>query len=362
MLPYRISKYLGLQFLVWLAIGFGVCAGLILMADLLEVMRKGANKDLPFSTLLGIAVFRLPNLSMQVAPFAFLFGTILCFTRLSRSRELVVVRASGVSVWQFLAPGIIVAVLLGVFVFAVFNPISTALNYKAAQLESKYFDGQTSTITVSKSGLWLKQQDDTGQTIITAANISPDSRTFKDISVFRFDKEYNFVSRIDAKQGVLEEALWQFKDVIINNPGQMPQKQVLYTIPTLLTLAQIQDSFGNPDTISFWELPEFINMLEVSGFSALKHRLYFHTMLTTPVIFAAMVIIASVFSLKFSRRGKTGLLIVGAVSTGFVYYFASKLVGSYGVSGNIPVFLAAWTPSVIFIFLGLWLLLQQEDG
>ncbi len=359
-----LSFYLARQFLLWLMIGLGVCVGLIFLIDFVETLRKGAGKELPFGIAMSISFFKLPNLATQVAPFAVLFGSILSFNKLTRSRELVVIRAAGVSVWQFLMPSIACAVLIGIFIIMAFNPLGAAMNYHAEQLENKYLDSSSSITTVSKSGLWLKQNDAaTGtRTIITAAGISPDSRDFKDVTVFNFTKDFDFINRIDAKEGKLLDSEWRFKKVIINMPDRTPDKMPEASLPTNLTIAQIQDSFGSPDTMSFWELPEFISMLEQSGFSALKHKLHFHTILTTPVLLAAMVIIASVYSLKYSRQGKTGWLILGAVLSGFVFFFVTKLTASYGMSGSMPAILAAWTPAGIFILMGLWMLLHQEEG
>ena len=50
-----------------------------------------------------IAALRLPYIATQVLPFAILLGGMLCFWRLTRSSELVVARAAGVSAWEFLA-------------------------------------------------------------------------------------------------------------------------------------------------------------------------------------------------------------------------------------------------------------------
>src|SRR5262249_41288192 len=154
------------------------------------------------------------------------------------------------------------------------------MNARAQVLQNKYFENNISQITVSKSGLWLKQYDpaDGTETLVTAASISPDSKDFRDLIIFEFNKNYQLKRRIDAAQGKLEANRWLFKDVIINLPLSIPQRFPELEIPTNLTLAQIQDSFSSPDSMSFWQLPEFIDVLEKSGFSALRHKLYFHTL------------------------------------------------------------------------------------
>ena len=362
--PAKISFYMGAQFLLWLFLGLLVFTVLTLLVDSVDVLRRAASRDVPYRVILEITVLRLPNNLEQIAPFAFLFGGILCFNKLTRSRELVVTRASGVSVWQFLLPSISLSLLIGVFMICFFNPLSAMMNNKAAMLEDKYLDSTSSLITFSKSGLWLKQRPtkDEGVTLITAANISADSRDFKDVTIFQFTPDNKFLRRVDAKNGKLMPGEWDFTDVIINAPNMLPKTMPGVRMPTKLSLAQIQDSFNPPDTISFWELPEFIHNLEESGFSALKHKLYFHQILTTPIVLATMILIAAVFSLRFSRRNRNGLLISGGVFTGFLFFFVTRVTASFGINGSMPIVLAAWTPTFIFVVIGIWILLHLEDG
>lgn len=363
-LPVKLSIYFARHFLVWLMIGLATCTVLIFLIDFVEMLRKSAKADIGFITIIEITFLRLPNLLQKIIPFAVLFGAILSFTKLTKSRELVVARASGVSVWQFLSPSIITAILIGVFAITVFNPIAAAMNNYSTILTDKYLEGKRSQITVSESGLWLKQinEEDKSETLITAAGISADNRHFNDITIFEFTPENEFKGRIDAESGKLLKGRWKFKNVIVNKPGKTPDKYDDYSIETNLTLEQIQDSFNSPENVSFWELPRFIKILEDSGFSGLRHKLHFHTLLITPILLMAMVIIAAVFSLRYSRQGKTGLLVSAAVFTGFVFYFITKITASFGIAGSMPIILAAWTPAFIFIAAGAWLLLHLEDG
>ena len=362
--PAKISLYMAAQFLLWLGIGLLVFISLIYLIDSVEVLRRSANKNVPYSVILQISLLHLPNLLQQVAPFAFLFGALLCFNKLTRTRELIVARASGVSVWQFLLPAILISLLIGVFIIVFYNPLSAMMNNRASQLESKYLENENSLITVSKSGLWLKERagPDQGEVLITAASITPDSRNFKDMTIFEFGKDKKLFRRIDAKSGSLLNQQWLLSNVIINVPGVLTEKHTQYSIPTKLSLSQIQDSFNAPNTISFWALPDFINTLEASGFSALRHKLYYHNILTTPIMLATMVLIAAVFALRFSQRGKNGWLISGGVLTGFFFYFITRVTASFGMAGDMPIVLAAWTPTFIFVLIGIWLLLHLEDG
>ena len=133
-------------------------------------------------------------------------------------------------------------------------------------------------------------------------------------------------------------------------------------LATTLTPRKIEESFASPDTMSFWDLPGFIGLLEQSGFPAQRHRLHFNVLLARPFLLCAMVLVAATFSLRMQRRGGATLMIVGGVVSGFVLYFVSDIVFALGLSAKLPVALAAWTPTGVSLIFGASMLLHLEDG
>src|SRR6185312_10235018 len=108
------------------------------LLDYIELLRRGGTRsEATWGTLLEMAVLKLPHTAQDVMPFAILFGTMLAFWRLTRSNELVVVRAAGVSVWGFLTPAILVAMLVGVGAVTVFNPIASSMQSGYEKLENR---------------------------------------------------------------------------------------------------------------------------------------------------------------------------------------------------------------------------------
>ena len=135
-----------------------------------------------------------------------------------------------------------------------------------------------------------------------------------------------------------------------------------YYLETELTIDSIRESFAAPESVSFWALPGFIEALEEAGFSAVRHRLHWNAILSSPLLLCAMVLIAATFSLRLIRQGKAGLVVVGGLITGFLLYFLSDVVFALGLSGSIPVVMAAWTPATVSTLLGLAMILHLEDG
>ena len=111
------------------------------------------------------------------------------------------------------------------------------------------------------------------------------------------------------------------------------------------------------------ESSRYYQFYELSGFSAQRHRLRYLSLLVSPFMLCAMVLVAAVFALRpNNRRGGVMYLIVGGISTGFVVYFLSQLVYAFGINGYVPAALAVWTPTLIAALISVSVLLHLEDG
>lgn len=358
-----LSLYFGRHFLVAILTVLVVLAVLAFSFDAVEMLRRASGRaDATLDLVFEMSLLKLPSLMTKLFPFAVLFGGMLALSRLTRSQELTVSRAAGVSVWQFLFPGIALALLLGIFLVTVYNPLSAAMLARYENIDAKVMRGRTSMLAVSSSGLWLREADASGQVVVHALRVAQQGVELRDAILFYYEGRDTFVKRIDASAAYLDQGHWRLQNAIVSYPNRAAERYENLTVPTTLTYDRIQESFASPATISFWELPSFIATLESAGFSAMRHRLHFYTLLASPVLLCAMLLIAASFSLRLTRRGGIGTMLAGGVAAGFLLYFTVELMQPFGLNGTLPVPLAAWAPTAVFVMLGISLLFHLEDG
>jgi lipopolysaccharide export system permease protein len=365
MSPWKtLFRYIARQFFTWCTIIFLSMMSIVFLLDYIELIRRaGTRPDATLLVLLEMAALKQPDMAQQVLPFAILFGTMMAFWRLTRSHELVVARAAGISAWQFLAPPLSVAFLVGVLMVTVFNPVASVMQASYEQLENRVLRGGADQLSLSRTGFWLRQSDQAGNHSIVHANgFAINRQALDNVMILFLAGDSKLARRIDAKQALLKNNLWEVHDGTEWKPGEPLRPFAKIDVDTNLTMSKIQESFAAPDTMSFWELPGFIRLLDASGFSSQKHRLYFNALLARPFLYAAMVLIAASFSLRMQLRGGATLMIGAGVATGFALYFLSDVVFALGLSASIPIALAAWTPTGITWLLGATLLLHLEDG
>jgi lipopolysaccharide export system permease protein len=362
-LSMTLSGYVARQVLFWLGLIILGIAGIVFLIDIVEQLRKAVGKpDVTIGVVVQLSALQLPFLVQKALPFMVLFGSMMAFWRLSRSNELVVARAAGVSAWQFLLPAVLLGAILGGIQTTALNPLAAAMLERFEKMDSIYMKRATSTLSVSPTGVWLRQGSSETQTVINARRIAPDGSELLTVTFFNFEYPERFINRIDAESARLEKGYWLIRDATLSSPDETSRHVESYRVATDLTLDRIQDSFASPETMSFWDIPAFRRTLTEAGFTGHRHLLYWHTLLAMPLMMAAMVLFAAVFTLKIGTRTGATRTIGAGVICSFLLYFASDIIYAMGLSGSIPAVLSAWSPAAIAASLALAMVFHLEDG
>ncbi|NCT40155.1 MAG: LPS export ABC transporter permease LptG [Alphaproteobacteria bacterium] len=362
---YISLKYLRNTFFLLLAL-----MGIIYLFDTVELIRRASKvDDVPLSLVMKMGLFKLPEVVQILFPFAILFGAMFTFWQLNRRQELVILRSAGFSVWQFLAPVICVAMLIGFLQIGVFNPVGALLVGKYERLEKTFLKQEDSQVAVFKEGLWLRQSVDLGKgysgkgyVILNASRIERKDWRLNDVKALFFDQDDNFVSRLDGASAILRNGYWVFVDPLIHQANGEIIRVPEYRMPTYLTIADVEGTFASTTTLSFWRLRGHIQTLEATGFDASALRVHYHNLLSQPLFYVGMVLLAAIVSMRPPRQRQGLILFSSGVFIGFVVFFMTSFLQALGASQQIPVILAAWSPALICFLLGISAIINLEDG
>jgi len=336
---------------------------LVTLVDYIEMMRRAG--DIPNVSAVLVAktsFYRVPQVVERILPFCILIGAMSCYLNLSRRLELVVARSAGLSAWQFVAPALLVAFVLGLAATAIYNPVSAILQERSKRFEAELFGHTASALSRSGGTFWVGQRTDEGQAIINAVSSRDQGINLNGVSVFTFDTEGRFKQRIEARAAVLEPGVWVLRDARVYALAVLPVKQSEFLLKTSLTPEQVRESFATPETVPFWELPQYIQIAEHAGLVAAGYRLQFQKLLARPFLLAAMVLLAAAVSLRFFRFGGVQKMVLSGVAAGFLLYVLSKVTEDLSKAELMHPVAAAWLPVLAGGVTGFIALLYQEDG
>jgi lipopolysaccharide export system permease protein len=358
-----LARYFGMRFLGAAASVFGGILLLVVLVDYVEMTRHASNAapNAPALAVAQVSFYRVPQVTERIIPFATLIGAMMCYLTLSRRLELVVARSAGVSAWQFIAPAVAAALLIGVAATTLYNPLSAAMREQSKKLEAEVF-GPRNAPQRSGGGFWVRQRDVDGQAVINAASSRSQGSVLDGVTVLTFDAAGHFQERIEARGAELEPGFWRLRDAKVFNPATPPLEHAFYLLSTNLTLEQVRESFATPETLSFWELPHYITLAEQAGLAAAGYRLQYQLLLARPFLLAAMVLLAASVSLRFFRFGGVTRMILSGIIAGFLLYVLSKVTEDMSKAELMHPVAAAWLPVLAGGLTGFVVLLYQEDG
>lgn len=366
MIGSTLNWYLGRKFLVSILGTFLLCSVLIFMIDFVELLRQAGKYDddnnVPAYTLVWMTLLRLPAYTEFLLAFAVQVGSIQTLLFLSRKSELAVMRAGGMSVWQFLRPAFVLAFILGILATTLYNPMAAAAREKAEQMFAEVFGREANVLRAKSGESWLRQNGVDGQSVLTAAHAADKGLKLTVVSALVYNHDGIFVERVDAKSAVLKEGYWELDDAWVAAPGHKPVKYGTYLLSTYLTPERVQDALGTVISVSFWDLPGLIEVAEKANLSAARLHIQYMLLLARPVLCIAMVLLAATVSLRSFRSGGIQTMVITGMVGGLGFFLLAEVSRQIGVAGLVPPWAAVWLPILLVILVSLTVLLHQEDG
>jgi lipopolysaccharide export system permease protein len=361
----QIERYVLVQQARSLGIALGIIAALIMLIDFVEISRGvGSDVDLSGARIFGLMLLKSPQVIIQLLPFVFLFGTLAAFVGLNRRSELIAMRAAGVSAWRFVLPAAGAALLFGLVTVTALGPLAASAD-GLFQRERTRLSGSAAGVEAPPT-VWIREGDDTRQMVIRAERQDRSNARLLDVTFFIYTNDAEgmrtFSERIDADSASLSNGSWRLVNAVGAEIGQRAVRYATLDLPSSLADEEAFERFARPQATSFWSLPAQIDRIEAAGFSSTAYRLRLQQLLATPLMFAAMSILAAAFSLRLMRLGDLARMSVAAVVLGFAFFFVNQAASAFGSAEVIPPWLAAWLPPLLTALAAFTLLFYTEDG
>lgn len=291
---------------------------------------------------LGDAWRRLLEYVPLFLPIAVFLGTLLASYNLTKSSESIIVASAGLSPYQVSRPFLIGATLIGIVATTIINPYSVELN--SGDITSDH-------LVLIDDEIWLREASDNGYITMNAKNMhkSGNILLFDNATLYIQTPDFKLTQRVQADTITLsDEGLGASRATIWNSRGIPSESD--WHIQTLLNPQTVLDRYLQPDQISFWQLPKFIQKMEQIGVPVRAHLVQFWTLLFLPLTMIAMVTLGVAFSQTRQRRNYSfGIKFGMGVLTCFAVYFLVNMFSALGATGTLPPLLAIIAPPLIII-------------
>ncbi|MGE0682406.1 MAG: LptF/LptG family permease [Candidatus Binatia bacterium] len=343
---YFLEQYVARHYLVMVLLSFMLLLVGYLLVDILERLQwfaryhTGALKTFQFYSL------RLPLLASRVTPMSLLLATTLTVSLLSAHREIIGMRACGVSVIRALSPILFIAGLVAQAYFVLNEVVVPKTNALADQFKEREIKNREQNTGPLSEMVWYQA----GSRVYQAKELDPRLGWAKELSIYNLGAQGLPVERVDAREArYIGKGVWELLDpsrIEISENGfrETPAE-------TRVQLGEAPTEALDTMRLGVRELAHQIHEAEANGYDATTYRVDFHVKLAAPLACLLLPAIALFFAVSGPPFPGPALTVLVSIAIGIGQVLLTGVCASLGYGGFLPPSLAGWTPSLALAIL-----------
>lgn len=329
----------------------GIESFLVFVAQLSDI--GVSNYDI-FKSFIFVPL-QLPTLLYQLFPMIGFLGSLMGLGKLAASSELIVMRASGVSIHQIGLSVIKTAVMMMIVVTFIGEWVGPILQAKSNNMKQSAMGHATGLSAMN--GIWIHQGDSfvNIDSVLSATQI-------QGITLYQFADKNRLLAAKLADNGVLVNKKWQLSNVAQTDLSQensvSSQKTTSESLALMFNPKLMYQTKQDCGTQSIKDLFHTIFYLKKTGLLTSQFEFAFWQRILQPFTTIVMIVLGLPFIFGTLRNSTTGSRVLMGVIIGFVFYMLNQFLGPFTLVYQFPPFLAASLPT--FLFLLIYLLLIRR--
>ncbi|MGH7403527.1 MAG: LPS export ABC transporter permease LptG [Candidatus Rokuibacteriota bacterium] len=358
---FLIDRYLVRQYLIFLGVGTGIGAALVVVVDLLQTLDRFLRSKPPFLTILEHFLYRLPAELYKGLPMIVLIATVFLFLSLTRQRELDALKAAGISLYRASLPILLVAGAISVLA-VMFQEIALPdINQKADEVDRVKIRGQLPRHLQRQTQIWYRSSD---TRFFRMALLDPVGKSMEGLTVLEISPDFRLVQRLDARSAQWTPEGWRLADGVFRHVGPRNRITSEPFAARRVSMPEHIDDFirvqNAPDTMSFLELRAYVTKLQEGGHRVNRYLVDLYSKLSFPLVHVIMALVAIPFALGAPRSGGRAMGIGVAIVIALGYWVVHSVAIALAQADLLPAALAAWTANIVFAGIGTALFLSAR--
>jgi LPS export ABC transporter permease LptF/LPS export ABC transporter permease LptG len=354
--PRLMDLYLLRQFLSSFVLLMTAFVFLFEAFTFFELLDDIARHRIAFTVVIDYFRYLTPYLLYQLAPLAALVAILVTLGVMSKNNEIVACKASGISLYRLAFPLLLAGTVLAAAMILMDYTYLPYANQRQDALRNQ-IKGRPPQ-TYKQPERWIFGEN---SKIYNYDLFDPAENLFGGLSVLEIDPAtFQVRRRVFAQRArwSQSQSLWvlesgwvrDFSDGTITRYDRFNVKDLPeLTEPPSYFIREVRQAFQ----MNWGELRRYIDELHKAGFDVATLTVQLHRKFAFPLIAPISMLLAFPFAFFVGTRGAIGGVAIG-VGIGILYWLGAELLTAMGGVGQLPPLLAAWSPDIIFLFLGLY--------
>ncbi len=313
------------------------------LSDELKDLDKG---DYGLEEIFTYLALSTPSVFYDLVPSGALIGSIFVLGTMANHREIIAMRASGLSIFWIIR-SVMIAGLVLVIISALIGEFVAPRTERAAQL-LKTKTQNNRVVMQTKYGLWLRE----GNNFINVREISGKSQ-LSDVSIFHLDDKHRLKEVTHAQvANFIEDELWQLKNVqktqLFSN-NVVAKTVAMQTWNTSIAPDLVDIVVMTSANLSSLDLAKYIDFLKENNQKSQQFEAALWGRLLNPFVTFVMLLVSAPFVIGIHRGTSMGGRLMIAIVIGLSFDILDKVVSKIGIVYNFNPILIAMLPSTLVL-------------
>lgn len=344
--PSILDGYVSRLYLRVFALAFVGLVGIFYISTFIDLSDKLFRGETTGRQLLTYFWFQAPQFVYFVLPLAALLGTLVTVGLLTRTSELVVMKACGISLYRAAAPLVLFGAVWSGALFALEESILAQANRRAEELNDAIRSRPPRTRDLLNRR-WIVSRD--GH-IYHYNYFDRHAARISGLTILEFDRADWRLTRRTWVAHAAFDGTWTGRDGwTLTFDGAAPPDYQTFERRALALEPPEYFTTEQPDSelMTYRELKRYIAELQASGFDVVPYAVDLQRKISFPFVTIVMTLLAIPFAVMTGRKGALYSIGVGVVLA-LAYWTLLSVFGAVGSAGMLAPVLAAWAPNLLF--------------
>jgi len=346
-----LDRHIALHLAGTYALTSTLLLGLFGFLDLTEQLGDVGDGHYGVAEATRFTIYMLPRRLIELTPFAAMLACVLGLGALADGRELVVMRAAGVSPVRICGSTLKAAGVLLIAIVALELYAAPQLQKSAHRMRANAIAGGAAH---TSSELWARWSN--GVVHIGALR---HGRIPAEIEIYRYDDDQSLQHYIHAERAnILGTQRWRLQNVVRKQfgPEGGPHSQRLAALDwtPALSPAQLGILDNPPHSLSPVELYQYVQHLQRQGQNAERFHMALWEKLALPVLTTAMILLAVPMAFANPRGSNTGVRLLVGGGLGLGVYLVNQTMTNLGLLFDLSPAAITLAPSLIILLIALY--------
>lgn len=350
-----LDWYLGRSILQTTGFALLVLVGISTLIKFIEQLKYVGRGTYDVTTAGLYTLYSIPGDVVTFFPMATLIGGLTGLGALASNSELVVMQAAGMSRFAIIRSVMKTALFMALCVMAMGEWGVPEAQKQAKELRTFAISG--GNVFNARQGVWAKD----GDVFLNIDNVDESGR-LDGLKMYRFNKELDLIEVTNAQSATSHSQGWMLKGVnqlslgdVVTSKQFDEQLYLSNLTPDKLGIVSLK-----AESLSFSGLIGYLDYLEKNDQDSSTYELALWRKLMQPVSIGVMLLVALSYIFGPLRSVTMGARIVMGVVTGIVFHLSDKIFGPIVLVYELPAFVGATFPSVIFIAFSVYLINKRS--